>query len=60
MADDKTKRAPQDKSRIAMGEDYEIAYWSKKFGVGKDTLAEAVSAVGNSAQKVADFLNKRL
>ena len=60
MADNKTKTAPQDRSRIALGEDYEVAYWTKKFGVSKERLAEGVAAVGTSAQAVADFLNKRL
>jgi hypothetical protein len=60
MADDKTKTAPQDRSRIALGEDYEVAYWTRKLGVSKDRLEEAVAAVGSSAQAVADFLNKRL
>ena len=60
MADDKTNAGVQDRSRIAMGEDYEVAYWTKKFGVSRDVLADAVAAVGTSAQAVADFLNKRL
>lgn len=60
MADDKTNIGTHDRTRIAMGEDYEVAYWTKKFRVGKDELADAVAAVGNSAQAVADFLGKRL
>ena len=60
MADDKTKTGAQDRSRIAIGEDEEVAYWTKKFRVSKETLADAVAAVGSSAQAVADFLNKRL
>jgi len=60
MADNKTKTGTPDRSRIAIGEDHEVAYWTKKFRVSKETLAEAVSAVGTSAQVVADFLNKRL
>jgi hypothetical protein len=60
MADDKSNSGAQDRSRIALGEDHEVAYWTKKFRVSKDTLADAVGAVGNSAQAVADFLNKRL
>ncbi len=60
MADDKTNTGGQDRSRIAMSEDYEVAYWTKKFRVGREELAAAVAAVGSSAQAVADFLNKRL
>jgi hypothetical protein len=52
MADDKTLRSPQDRSRIALGEDYEVRYWSEKFGLDNDRLAEAVKAVGNNADAV--------
>lgn len=38
MADDKTARAPQDSSRIAMQEDYEVRYWTNKFGVSRERL----------------------
>jgi hypothetical protein len=33
-------------------EDYEVRYWSKKFGVSADKLKAAVRKVGNSAQAV--------
>jgi len=56
MADDKTERAPQDASRIAMGEEYEVAYWTKKFGVSRDRLQQAVDAVGNGADAVERHL----
>lgn len=58
MVDDKTLRGPQDSARIAMGEDYEVAYWTDKFGVSRDQLQEAVDAVGNSANAVAEYLSK--
>ncbi len=60
MADDLKNRGPQDRARISMGEEHEVAYWTKKFRVGRERLQEAVDAVGTSAQAVADFLNKRL
>ena len=60
VADNVKDRGPKDRSRIAMSEDYEVAYWTKKFGVSRDTLADAVDSVGTSAQKVSDFLGKRL
>lgn len=56
MADDKTMRSPQDSSRIALGEDYEVRYWTEKFGVSKDRLEEAVRAVGNSVSAVERHL----
>jgi hypothetical protein len=56
MADDKTLRGPRDSSRVAMGEDYEVAYWTGKFGVSRDRLQEAVDAVGNSADAIKAYL----
>ena len=56
MSDDKSERAPQDASRIALEEDYEVRYWSRKFGVSKDRLQEAVDRVGNSAAAVEKHL----
>ncbi|AOF96705.1 DUF3606 domain-containing protein [Sphingobium sp. RAC03] len=56
MADDKTLRSPADSSRIAMGEDYEVAYWTDKFGVDRAALQKAVDAVGNSASAVEAHL----
>lgn len=59
MADNKTLRSPKDASRIALGEDYEVAYWTDKFGVSKDDLREAVHAVGNSAAAVEQHLKNK-
>lgn len=58
MADDKTARGSQDRSRIALSEDYEVEYWTNRFSVSKDKLREAVDAVGNSVDAVAAYLNK--
>lgn len=33
MADDNTIRGPQDRSRINLSEDYEVRYWTDKFGI---------------------------
>ena len=59
MSDDKTKRAPQDSSRIAMGEDYEVEYWTDRFGCSRKQLQDAVDAVGNSANDVEQYLSGR-
>jgi len=52
MADDKTLKGPQDRSRINTSEDYEVRYWSQKFGVSADELKAAVKKVGNSVAAV--------
>ena len=59
MADDKTKRGPADSSRINMSEDYEIRYWTEKFGCTKEQLVSAVGAVGPMAAKVEAHLKRK-
>jgi hypothetical protein len=39
MADDKTKSAPKDAKPVSL-EDREVAYWTLKFGVARQRLAE--------------------
>ncbi|MGH6872831.1 MAG: DUF3606 domain-containing protein [Rhizomicrobium sp.] len=58
MADDKSDRGPADRDRINIHEDYEVRYWTKKFGVTKAELVEAVKAVGVMAKDVAKYFNK--
>lgn len=58
MSDDKTLRAPQDASRISMSEEYEVRYWTDKFGVSRDRLQQAVDAVGNGADAVEAWLKR--
>ncbi len=59
MADDKTKRGPQDRSRINLSEDYEVRYWTDKLGVSKSQLEDIVRQVGSSASAVEEALRKR-
>ncbi|WP_210419479.1 DUF3606 domain-containing protein [Pedobacter sp. KBS0701] len=56
--DDKQKNGGADRGRININEDYELDYWSNKFGVSKDKLKAAVQTVGTSAHAVEDFLKK--
>ena len=58
MADDKTNRGPQDRSRINLHEDYEVRYWTDKLGISKSQLEEAVRRVGSSAKAVEEELRK--
>ena len=58
MADDRTLRSPQDASKISLSEDYEVAYWTKKFDITADELRNAVNAVGNGADAVEKHLNR--
>jgi hypothetical protein len=56
MADDKSKRVPQDASRINLHERYEVDYWTRRFGVSESKLEAAVMIVGSSAKAVEDYL----
>jgi hypothetical protein len=52
MSDDTSKKGMQDRTRINTSEDYELRYWSEKFGVSRDQLKAAVNKVGNSVSAV--------
>ncbi|WP_445430696.1 DUF3606 domain-containing protein [Chryseobacterium indoltheticum] len=58
MSDDLSKRRPQDANKVNVNESWELDYWSKKFGVTKEKLKEAVKAVGTSAAAVQKHLGK--
>ena len=58
MADDKKNTGPTDDKRINIHEDYEVAYWTKKFGCTKEQLIAAVKAVGVMAADVEKYLKK--
>jgi hypothetical protein len=59
MADNKKKRGGADRALIALGEKYEVAYWSKKFEVTPAKLKYAVGKVGHSAKKVEAYIQEQ-
>jgi hypothetical protein len=58
MPDDKTKRRPQDSSRIAMHEPYEVNWWCGEFGCSRAELQTAVNAVGHGADAVREHFRR--
>jgi len=58
MSDDRKNRGEPDRSRISLSEDYEVRYWTERFGVTKEQLAVAIHRVGNSADAVRQALGK--
>ncbi|MGZ8287618.1 MAG: DUF3606 domain-containing protein [Telluria sp.] len=58
MSDNLNNRGPQDASRINVNESWELAYWTRKFGVSDDELRQAVKQVGTMADAVAKHLGK--
>jgi hypothetical protein len=58
MSDD-TKKTGLDRKLISLEEDYEVRDWTKNLGCTPAELREAVKAVGNSAEKVREYLAKK-
>ena len=57
MSDNTSKTGSPDRDRISTTEEYEVRYWSDKFGVSKQELIDAVKASGsNSPDKVEAYL----
>ncbi len=52
MADDKSMRSGQDRTRINVNEDYEVRDWAKKLDASPEQIREAVKAVGDRAADV--------
>ena len=46
MADDRSLRGGQDRTRVNMDQDYEAKYWANKWGVSQEELRAAVAQVG--------------
>jgi len=48
--------APQDRSKININEDQEVAYWTQELRCTKEDLQGAVEYVGRGVAKVRGFL----
>ena len=60
MADDRTKRGAQDRSKINLDQEHEIRYWTREFGVSEAALTVAVANVGSSVHAVWRELHRGL
>lgn len=58
MSDDKSKTGA-DRQRVSTSEDYELRDWAKSLNTTPEKIKEAVSAVGNSADKVREYIGGR-
>lgn len=56
MTDNPKKTGEPDRSLVSLSQDYEVAYWTKRFGVTEAKLKKAVAAVGNSVAKIEAWL----
>lgn len=48
----------RDRSRIHVDKEWEVAYWSKKLGVPKDTLVDIIGEVGPVVENVVKKLKE--
>jgi hypothetical protein len=55
MKDD-PKKTGLDRKLIALNEPHEVRSWTESLGVSEQQLKAAVAAVGNSAEKVREYL----
>ena len=58
MADDLEQTGKPDDARINVDQDYEVRYWSEKFGVSRDELRKAVQDAGPMVKDVRQHLNR--
>lgn len=59
MSDDLTKTGKADDIRINVGQKWELAYWTRKFGCTTKQLRAAVKAVGTMAVAVQRYLRAK-
>ena len=61
MPDDKTKMDERDRSKVAAGEDYEVAYLSKRHGLDVEVarrLIGSMTATGPPLEKAIEDLKR--
>jgi signal transduction histidine kinase len=58
MADDKDLRDGRDRSRVSGSEDYELQHLADKLNVSTDEVRRAIEQVGNSREKLEEFLRR--
>lgn len=51
-------KGPRDRNLISLSEAWEVKWWTESLGISPEQLKDAVAKVGNSADKVKDFLKR--
>ena len=59
MPDNTSKAHGRDRERINVNQDYELRGWAKTLNTTPERVKEAVQAVGDSADRVREFLGQR-
>jgi signal transduction histidine kinase len=58
MADDKDLRDGRDRSRVSGSEEYELQHLAEKLNVSTEEVRRAIEQVGNSREKLEEFLRR--
>jgi hypothetical protein len=58
MSDDKNIQDGRDRSKVDGNESYELSYLEEKLGVSREQVKKAIKEVGNSREKVEEYLKK--
>lgn len=58
MSDDKNIKDGRDSSKVNSNESYELSYLEEKLNVSREKVRAAIAAVGNSRDKVEEYLKK--
>lgn len=59
MSDNTHSRNGSDRLRINLNEDYEVAHWTRKFGISHELLKDAIDEVGDRVHDVDEYLQER-
>ncbi len=59
MPDVAKKRQPLDRNRVNLDEPWEVQYRRREYGCTEQQLKHAVTAVGDSAAKVSQYLRNK-
>ena len=59
MPDNTKTRGGSDRKKLAAGQDWEMSYMKEKFNVSSQQVAGAIRAVGNSRDKVEEYLKDK-
>jgi hypothetical protein len=58
MADNKNSRGSRDRDRVSGNQDYELRHVAEKFNVSTEEVKKAIEKVGNSREKIEEYLRK--
>jgi hypothetical protein len=58
MTDDKTKRGPEDRGKVAGDQDYEIERFAVKHGITIEKARALIARVGNNREKLDEAVRE--